>query len=168
MQNSFVAGDLRRAAAITGTGSNALVAKYVDAAPNNDGGADMIVLRWADVVLMHAEVANEISGPTPEAFTSINRIRTRAGLPNLTLTTTATQDAFRLAIKRERKVELSFEDNRWFDLLRWNDVLPAMSAHFTAINRPNPFATQAFRVLYPIPQREIDLSFGRLEQNPGY
>jgi hypothetical protein len=71
------------------------------------------VLRYADVLLMLAEVQNELANPTDDAAT--NLIRTRAGLAN---TTATTQADLRAAIVLERRLELVGEGQRWFDLLR--------------------------------------------------
>jgi hypothetical protein len=73
------------------------------------------VLRYADVLLMMAEAINEQSGPTAEALGYLNQIRTRAGLKELAA---IDKDAFRTAVLKERRVELAFENHRWFDLQR--------------------------------------------------
>jgi len=150
------------------------VGKYQDpTALKNDGGADFIVLRYADILLMYAEVVNEMdgtaAGPAPAgALTQFNRIRQRAGVPVYVATATqvATQAAFRTTIKAERRREFAIEDQRWYDLLRWGDAVTAMNAHFTSRALPN--TVEAFQVLYPVPQREIDISNGVMPQNPGY
>jgi hypothetical protein len=148
--------------------------KYQDAGSlKYDGGADFVVLRYADILLMYAEVVNEMdgtdAGPAPaDALTQFNRIRTRAGVPVYTATSSAvkTRDAFRTAIKAERRLEFGIEDQRWFDLLRWNDAVTVMNAHF--VTRGLTATMAAYQVLYAIPQREIDISNGVLKQNTGY
>ncbi|MBS1563284.1 MAG: RagB/SusD family nutrient uptake outer membrane protein [Bacteroidetes bacterium] len=152
------------------------VAKYQDStAPKNDAGADFVVLRYADIVLMYAEVVNEMDGaPTSDlspSLVALNKIRRRAQ-PSGTLvylynnTAVKTQDAFRSTIKAERRREFGMEDQRWFDLLRWNDAVSAMNTHFSYRNAN--VTVKAYQVLYPVPQREIDLSGGIITQNPGY
>ncbi|HSC37774.1 MAG TPA: RagB/SusD family nutrient uptake outer membrane protein, partial [Chitinophagaceae bacterium] len=153
------------------------VAKYIDpTAPKNDAGADFIVLRYADILLMYAEVVNEIDGApasaTAPSLVALNRVRQRANPAATTLvylyTSTAvkTQDAFRTTIKAERRREFGMEDQRYYDLLRWNDAVTAMNAHFSY--RGISVVVQPYQVLYPVPQREIDISGHIITQNPGY
>jgi hypothetical protein len=87
----------------------------------------------------------------------INQVRTRAGLPNLPAT--ISQADLRLAIEKERRVELAFEGHRWFDLVRTGRYLSVMNA--------KGYATKEFHKLFPIPQRETDLN-STLGQNSGY
>jgi hypothetical protein len=156
------------------------VAKYQDStAPKNDAGADFVVLRYADIILMYAEVVNEMDGaPTSDASPSLvalNKIRKRAnpaatGTTALTYVYTATavktQDAFRTTIKAERRREFGIEDQRWYDLLRWGDAITAMNAHFSYRNVP--VTVEPYQALYPVPQREIDISGHIITQNAGY
>ena len=114
---------------------------------------DWIELRLADVILLYAEALNE-NGNTSGALTELNKIRTRAGLANSTATT---QSEVRSAIQDERRLELAFEGQRWFDLVRTNTVDAEMGE---TIN-PNYH-------LFPIPVSEVLSSFGVITQNPGY
>lgn len=125
------------------------------------------ILRYADVVLMYAEAANEVGGAANiiAARTALNSVRARARagsgsvLPDIT---TDVQALLRDAIRRERRVELAMEHDRFFDIVRWGiaqDVLTA--AGKTAF-------TNTRDVLLPIPQPQIDLSAGVLKQNSGY
>lgn len=126
------------------------------------------ILRYADVVLMYAEAANEVGGDAniTAARTALNSVRARARqgavagtLPDVTTTDQAT---LRTAIRQERRVELAMEHDRFFDLVRWGiaqDVLQA-AGKTNFINSRD--------VLLPIPQTQIDLSAGKLTQNPGY
>lgn len=138
-----------------------LCGKYLS--DSDPAGNDWIVLRYADVLLMYAEVTNEINGPTQEGIDAINQVRTRAGLGTFSVSD-FTKDSFRLAIYKERRVELAFEDQRWYDLLRTGQVDSVMTAH----GQQEGFTYESYRQLYPIPQREIDVSDGVLTQNPGY
>lgn len=116
-----------------------------------DGGSDVVVLRYADVVLMLAEVENEL-GNTATAIPYLDAIRTRAGL---TGTTAATQKDLREAIAAERRLELIGEGHRWFDLLRTDkalSVIPGIDKH---------------NLLMPIPQGQIDTD-PSIKQNTGY
>lgn len=118
------------------------------------------VLRFADVLLMNAEAANELGNPTL-ALTSLNKVRLRArnGLTGiLPDVTTTDQTALRLAIYKERQVELAMESDRYFDVLR--------QGRGAAVFGPKGWKDK--NIVWPIPQNEIDLSGGVLTQNPGY
>ena len=157
------ASDVRKAVAIktaTPTKSN----KYGTAGSN----ADWIELRLADVILLYAEAINE-EADTPAARTSalieLNKIRTRAGLANSTASTQAT---LRTAIANDRRLELVFEGQRWFDLLRYNKVTPGATQAAMALTAvPTPTFSNNF-YLFPIPPSEISASYNVITQNPGY
>ena len=119
------------------------------------GGEDLdwIEMRLADAILLYAEALNE-NGNTGGAITELNKIRTRAGLPNSTATT---QAGVRQAIQDERRLELAFEGQRWFDLVRTGTVDVEMGQ---TIN-PNYH-------LFPVPISEILATGGVITQNPGY
>ncbi|MDY0906166.1 RagB/SusD family nutrient uptake outer membrane protein [Pedobacter sp. CFBP9032] len=119
------------------------------------------VLRFADVLLMNAEAANELGNPS-QALTSLNRVRRRARGGNdaiLPDVTTTDQTALRNAIWRERQVELAMENDRYFDVIR--------QGRGTQVFGPKGWRANKNEV-WPIPQTEIDLSGGLLTQNPGY
>lgn len=125
------------------------------------------VLRYADVVLMYAEAANEVGGATniTAARNALNSIRARARNGNNTIlpdVTTTDQAALRDAIRQERRVELAMEHERFFDIVRWGIAQAALNA----AGKPNFNGSRD--VLLPIPQTQIDLSAGVLTQNPGY
>lgn len=123
-------------------------------------GNDMIILRYADVLLMHVE-ATMAGGSETGNGTSIaafKEIRERAGL------TFDGSVITKQELLDERRVELAFENQRWYDLLRFgvaNEVLSEFSAN-------NNYSFSATDLLLPIPQVEIGLSNGVLQQNPGY
>lgn len=125
------------------------------------------ILRYADVVLMYAEAANEVGGSTntTNALAALNSVRARARganasvLPNVT---TTDQNALRDAIRQERRIELAMEHERFFDIVRWGIDAAAMQAAGKTNYNPNRDR------LLPIPQQQIDLSKGVLTQNPGY
>jgi len=110
---------------------------------------------------MNAEAANEL-GNTTQALSSLNAVRARARggdeevLPDVT---TTDQAALRLAIWHERHVELAMEFDRYFDVIR--------QGRGEEIFGPKGWDAGKNEV-WPIPQNEIDLSAGVLEQNPGY
>ncbi len=146
--------------------------KYFDT-PTTSGDADndWIVLRFADVLLMYAEVLNELGRPA-DAVPYINRTRARAGLT--ALPTTTAQAPLRLAIETERRLDLNFEGHRWFDLVRTGRALTVMNAHFTTYGiRLNGSATgaiiqiDAHNLLFPLPLQELQTN-PILTQNPGY
>lgn len=121
------------------------------------------IIRYADVVLMAAEAANE-TGKTPEALNYLEMVRARARGGNnavLPKITTSDQNELRNAIRHERRVELGMEFDRFYDLVRWGiarDVLHAAGKT----------GYQARHALLPLPQAEIDKSNGVLVQNPNY
>ncbi len=133
--------------------------------PNN-----LPILRYTDVKLMYAEVLNEEGYVADgEAFTILNEVRQRAGLPNLTSATLTSQSEFRSAIFHERRVEFAFEHQRWIDLKRSGNVVNVMNAFFARTDEGggNKYHMEDFHKLYPIPQEEILLN-PNLTQNPGY
>ncbi|WP_288425021.1 RagB/SusD family nutrient uptake outer membrane protein [uncultured Spirosoma sp.] len=126
-----------------------------------DGGSDFVVLRYADVLLMLAEVQNEL-GNTSGAATALNLIRTRAGLAN---TTATTQSDLRSAIDLERRFELVGEGHRWFDLLRSGNAVSVMNDWFKTNNIQITITSN--NLLMPIPQSQINTD-PSIKQNPGY
>lgn len=130
--------------------------------------ADLIHIRFADVLLMQSELKGDATG--------LNRVRARSNLAPVSYSLQA--------IKNERRWELAFESIRWWDLLRWagpsldeaGDVLNGQKG-FTLLNagvetqmvnfdyKARLKQTQGY---WPIPQTEIDLSGGLFEQNPGW
>ncbi|HKJ32408.1 MAG TPA: RagB/SusD family nutrient uptake outer membrane protein, partial [Balneolales bacterium] len=115
------------------------------------------VLRYSDVLLMKAEALNEL-GQTSASETPLNEVRTRAGLSGVS---GLNQSNMRLKILHERRMELAFEGQRWFDLISHPDY----ALNFLhSIGRTN--ATKN-NFLLPIPQKAIDAN-PNLTQNPGY
>ena len=128
--------------------------------PNEDqtSGINMKLIRYADVLLMMAEAANELSDQNG-AIGYINEVRERAGLP--LLSTGMSKDEVFEAIVHERKVELAGEQVRFPDLVRWG-----RAASFLA-----PFGfQQGIHEIFPIPEAEISSNnnLGPEDQNPGY
>jgi hypothetical protein len=129
----------------------------------NEGAQQNIrVLRFADILLMNAEAANEL-GNTTQALASLNRVRDRArGTNPLTVlppVTTTDQSALRTAIYKERQVELAMESDRYFDVIRQGRAAEVFG--------PKGWKAGKNEV-WPVPQTEIELSGGLLTQNPGY
>ena len=122
------------------------------------------ILRYADVLLMYAEAANEL-GQTNEALEKLEWVRARARNGDNTIlppVVTTDQAQLRTAIQHERRVELAMEHERFFDIVRWG--IAANVLH--AAGKSN--YTEPRDKLLPIPQAQIDLSKGVLKQNPGY
>ncbi|WP_138991740.1 RagB/SusD family nutrient uptake outer membrane protein [Larkinella sp. C7] len=129
---------------------------------NGGEGTSIPILRYSDVLLMQAEALNEVNnGPTAEAYAAINKVRIRAGLTALT---GLNYQQFKEAVLLERRLELTFENNRRFDLIRTGKLVEAVKADNT-FNR-NP-VIKPFHVLLPIPQVDMDAN-PSLVQNPGY
>ena len=114
-------------------------------------------LRFAEVILMKAEALNEL-GQTADAIVLLNQIRNRAGLAN---TTAVSQSDLRTAIWKERRVEMAFEHDRFFDLVRTGQAAAAFTIH------GKTFVTGKHEV-FPLPQAFIDEAGGLSTQNPGY
>ena len=143
--------------------------KYTDPGTLESGmemDTDYPVLRYADVLLMYAEAVGEQGGPTPEALEHLNMVRRRAfgediGAPSdVDYPAGMSQADFREAVYLERRLELANESHRRFDLVRTGRLLQALAdIGLTGV--------EPYRILYPIPQRELDTN-PELEQNDGY
>ena len=157
------------------TGFN--IRKYVDLTDKGDrgnGGIDVMLMRYADVLLMYAEAKVALGQADASALAAINLVRVRAGMPALGSVTEAD-------VRYERRVETAFEGLRIFDIRRWKiaaTVMPAaavtgidyLNAAGTRITAAQPASARAFPArsyLWPIPQSERDLN-PSLSQNPGY
>jgi hypothetical protein len=128
---------------------------------------NLYYLRYADAILMYAEVLNEQNG-TSEALTYLNKIRTRAKLANweTVLGHTPTQQEMRDELLKERMRELGFEGWRWCDLKRTGKLIDQTKTY-------NPDATNYIsnkNLLFPISSREFELnrSLKPSDQNPGF
>lgn len=169
LYNSYEVNDLRRDATI-GTASTGIfyTKKYVDTPTlNRDAENNFIVLRYADVVLMLAEALNEESYLVDgEAFDLLNSIRNRAGIASLTSAELVDQSSFREAVLNERQWELAFENHRWFDLVRTNKAIEVMNAHTSETGTIETVTTE--KLVFPIPQSQIDATNGTIGPNPGY
>jgi hypothetical protein len=170
MNKAYETGDLRKdismAQGYTSAGKfvpGLFIKKYLDPAPfaASDADNNWPVLRYADVLLMRAEALNEIGyTPDAEAFMILNKVRKRAGLADKTSRDLTTQAAFRLAIENERRVELAFENHRWFDLVRTGRAIAVMNS--------KGFKIQAYQLLLPIPLTQIQINPSKIKQNTGY
>ncbi len=166
---AYTAGDTRKDATIgTLADGRTYAKKFVGLdVPGlaNDAGNNFIVLRFADVLLMYAEVLNEIgydAGGTGDAWTCLNKVHQRAGLAAFTTADLASQEDFRLAIENERRLEFAFENHRWFDLVRTGRALTVMNAS------GGGFTVKAHQLVFPVPQSQIDTNPDKIQQNPVY
>ncbi len=140
--------------------------------------------RYAEVLLNYAEAQNEAVGPDASVYAALDQIRTRAGIPTIsTVYPGLTQGQMRQVIRKERRVELAFEDKRYWDLIRWkiaevkiNQPLHGMEIAYdgskwtytiVAAARGNRVFDASRNYLLPIPQSALDQN-SKLVQNPGY
>jgi hypothetical protein len=161
--------------------------KYID--PNmtqsNQSENDWIVLRYADLVLLHAEIMAQ-DGNFATAHLDVNKVRARAGVAPVSAFTSPT--AALDAVYKERRSELAFENHRWFDLLRMNtsykdpskaigilkaSIFTTDWAILYSLYNPIVPPTQNYfttgRLLLPIPQQEIDANDKlKITQNADY
>jgi hypothetical protein len=124
-------------------------------------GHNRRILRYADVLLMAAEVLNENNNPAG-ALMYLNMVRERAREGNTSIlpdVTTTDQSELRELILLERRRELALEGHRFWDLVRTGKAFEALG--------PLGFV-QGKHELFPIPQTEIDISQGTLTQNPNW
>ena len=146
-----------------------------------------VAYRWAEVLLNYAEAMNEAYGPDAipvgylmSARQALQQVRDRASV-NLPKVTASDKDSFREAVKHERRIELAFEDHRYWDLLRWKDAMDVLNRPVLGVKVTKPegawsyevteVATRTFyeRNYYlPFLRSEIENSNNTLEQNPEY
>ncbi|MFV8325017.1 RagB/SusD family nutrient uptake outer membrane protein [Flavobacterium sp. ZS1P14] len=127
---------------------------------NQNNWENIKILRYADVLLMAAEAANELGNSSQAiAYLEMIRLRARGGnnavLPKIT---TSAQSDLRIAIKQERRVEFAMENERFYDVVRWGDATSVLGG----------LGYQDKNKFLPIPQTSIDKSGGVLIQNSNY
>ncbi|MCU7549721.1 RagB/SusD family nutrient uptake outer membrane protein [Chitinophagaceae bacterium LB-8] len=149
-------------------------------------GLNFIVMRYAEILLSYAEAKIEAGQIDASVYDAINKVRKRAGMPDVDETVYNSLAKLRTLIRRERTVELALEGLRWFDIQRWKigeQVMPGIvqgallgsvnssnGALTLTSNRISPVAERTFsskNYLFPIPQKEMDLN-KNLKQNDGY
>jgi len=161
------------------------IRKYYD--PNSVGnfnsGLNLMLIRYADILLMHAEAKNE-TGKLPEEDwnRTIRALRSRAGFTDpgaLSYNASLSQEQLRDVIRRERRTELAMEGLRYFDILRWNiaeDVLsgwahgaqfgePTIDNGYIRANERSFDPNKHYR--WPVPRDERNLN-PNLSQNSGW
>ena len=148
-----------------------------------------IYLRYSEILLNFAEAANEAYGPdavpagsSMSARQAVNMVRARPDVNMPALATGLSQADMRTAVRYERRVELAFEEHRYYDVRRWKtanvvESKPAAGIIVTKTGNTLSYATkvaldgktfQDKQYWLPIPRAEILSSGGKLEQNPGY
>lgn len=140
-----------------------------------------IYIRYAEILLNYAEAQNEASGPDMTVYNAVNEVRNRVGMPDLPQG--LSQSEMRDRIRNERRIELAFEEHRFYDVRRW--MIAEQTANEPAygidvtMNEDSSISYSQDVALdgrsfeqrhywLPIPRQEIQASDGRLEQNPGY
>jgi hypothetical protein len=148
---------------------------------NNMGTSTWRYFRYAEILLNYAEAQNEAVGADQSVYDAVNAVRTRAGMPPLP--NGLTQGQMRDRIRNERRIELAYEEHRYFDVRRWKiaeikENSPALGISITKNgNGTLTFATKEAlggksfspeHYWFPIPIEEINASNGAIKQNPSY
>ncbi len=143
---------------------------YVPDDDQFNGGGNIRILRYSEILLIAAEAAMEL-GNTSEALTYLNQVRARARAGNSDIlpdVTTTEKEVLRLAIWHERRVELAMEHHRTWDLRRMEKIIPGTIENSIKDIEGKAAFDISKHLLFPLPQSEIDLTDGVLQQNPGY
>lgn len=180
----YETGDLRKDFSVK-YASNAqvkdwFITKYRDtsdaAGTQGYGGNDWILIRYADVILLLAETKMYL-GKNAEAIALLNDVRSRAGLPSYAQAMgdpqySAKYPTLKDAILHERRVELAFENQRWFDLIR--NYTPQQLVDYFHKKSQQDYGNAKLSNIstkdryYPIPLDEVRLDPTKMYQNPGY
>ena len=150
---------------------------------SSTGQQPWIYIRYAEVLLNYAEAQNEAVGPDASVYSAVNQIRQRASVNQPALTAGLSQSQMRDAIRKERRIELAFEEHRFYDVRRWmiadvTENLPAggviitknTNGTFTYTSKVALDGRAFYKKNYwlPIPRSEILASGNQLKQNDGY
>jgi hypothetical protein len=179
--------DLGSTSDISNTGYNAR--KTLDESINGANSltlspntSNYTIYRYAEVLLSYAEAQNEAVGPDASVYAAVNAVKARSALP--AVTPGISQDSMRNILHRERRVELAFEDKRWYDIRRWDITTkgPAVlttpmlgmliqpgtggKLTYTEVNVFNNSFSEYMNWM-PIPESAIEQN-SKLVQNPGY
>lgn len=156
-----------------------------------NGGSELnrprVLIRYGEILLNAAEATNEFSGPTTQIYTWLQDIRNRAGITPGTnglygMKANMTKDEMRAFIQNERRVEMAFEEQRFWDIRRWKiaPVIENAETHGMEITRATD-GSYSYRTIvirkhifnapsmyyWPVPKSELTKS-SALKQNPGY
>ena len=156
-QSLFESGDNRKNL-VAPTSNGNRPGKFNADRIGNETSSDFPIIRCAEVMLLYAEVANELSSvPTQAALDALNAVRSNANIATKTLSDFPTKEAFRTEVYLQRRLELALECDRWFDLIR--------TEQFSTVYPSVP----TYRQLYPIPSVEIENVNNKTGwQNQGY
>ncbi len=147
---------------------------------NDMGTTPWRYFRYAEILLNYAEAQNEAAGPDASVYSAINMVRNRAGMPNLV---GLSKSEMRDRIRNERRVELAFEEHRYFDVRRWKIAMQVENQAARGISitkNSNGTYTYAPKIAldgkkfeeqhywFPIPLEDITASNNVLKQNPKY
>ena len=146
-----------------------------------------ILFRYAEVLLNYAEAMNEAYGPDNDNATglsarqAVNKIRKRlqVSMPDVVATN---KDEMRVSIKHERRIELAFEEHRYWDLIRWKDAEIVLNQPILGVVAQNTNGVISYSTVtveirkfdatkmyfYPIPQTEVNKTGNVVTQNPGW
>ena len=182
--NTYVGGKDAGDQSINGTKTGYYMAKFLSGSAtwnqvtNTTVRRPWVIFRYAEILLNYAEAQNEAVGPDATVYDAVNQVRKRAGMPNLTAG--LTKEQMRDRIRNERRVELAFEEHRFFDVRRWkigDQVLAKPVTGMKIISNGTSLTYQRFTVEtrvfseknyhYPIPQSEKDKTT-KLIQNGGW
>lgn len=179
LANAYEAGDVRKNATIIFRGTTLYDGREVPSTVSNPRynykayssafynqeftDTNLRYLRYAEVLLMKAEALNEL-GQTSAAIPYLNQVRHRANLGD---TSAVSQADVRTAIWKERRVELAFEHDRWFDLIRTGQAAAAMKADVSPSFPNGKTFVVGKHELYPIPSSFLQQAAGLSSQNPG-
>lgn len=135
---------------------------------SGSGYRNWILIRYAEILLNYAEALNEVNGPSQEVYDCLDQIRSRAGIQGSVADRadlTSSKEAMRNFIRKERTVELAFEEHRAWDVRRWNVATEALSrpiygvevaANGTITRKESQKRTFDPKMyLYPIPETEV-------------
>jgi hypothetical protein len=182
---------VKEGATTTGYHLKKMIATNFDISAATTARRAIILMRYAEVLLNYAEAMNEAYGPTDASLSSgisalaaVNQVRARTSVA-MPAIVTSDQVELRTRIRNERRVELAFEDHRFFDVRRWkiaettenmdlmgmnvvpNDlVAPVDTFTYTKFKVENRVFDATKMYLYPIPEAQI--SINGWEQNPGW
>lgn len=147
-----------------------------------------VAYRYAEVLLNYAEAMNEAYGPdqAPDGYTltaldALQLVRDRASL-QLPAVRASSREEFRQAVKHERRIELAFEDHRYWDLVRWKDAMEVLNQPVRGVKvtrtgentwsyEETEVAARSFQernYYMPFTRSEVVNSNNTLKQNPGY
>jgi len=149
---------------------------------------DWVIFRYAEIKLDFAEARNETDGPVDSVYQQLRDLRNRAGIAigdgNYGLPAGMTKDQMRAAIQNERRIEMAFEEQRYFDIRRWGIAKTVMNQPLMGLSITNSNGNLTYNPIqvlvpkfiapkmnvYPIPYDEVlkNPAIGQAHQNPGW